>query len=119
MNTYRCNFGILSALALLTTRAACVGPPASSTADSGNVEANLKVSSPTALNTASYAISGPNMFARSGTIDVSHSQTISVTVGGIPAGSGYNARSRARRPTARPPAAVPAVLGHRRYDRWS
>ena len=57
----------------------------------GNVEASLQLSPATMLNTANYSISGPNAFMRSGTVDVSHSQTISFTVGGIPAGSGYNA----------------------------
>jgi hypothetical protein len=90
MNAYRRNFGVLSGLALLTT-GACFGPPPSSTADVGNIEANLQLSPSTSLNTASYSITGPNMFARSGTVDVSRSQTISFTVGGVPAGSGYNA----------------------------
>ena len=57
----------------------------------GNVEASLQLSPAAMLNTANYSISGPNAFMRSGTVDVSHSQTISFTVGGIPAGSGYNA----------------------------
>ena len=91
MNCNCRSFWIGSAIALLTAGAACVGPPPSSTAEMGNVEANLKLSATTSLNTASYAITGPNMFARSGTVDVSQSQTISFTVGGIPAGTGYNA----------------------------
>jgi hypothetical protein len=85
------DLGFLSALAVLTTAGACVGPPPSAMGDLGNVEANLQVSKTTALNTAAYSITGPNMFARSGTVDVSNSQTISFTVGGIPAGSGYSA----------------------------
>src|SRR4029079_8362265 len=89
MKTICRDLGILSALVLLA--GACVRPPDSPTGDMGNVQASLQLSPTAALNTASYAITGPNAFMRSGTVDVSRSQTISFTVGGIPAGSGYNA----------------------------
>ena len=56
----------------------------------GSLSASLTLSPTASLNTANYAISGPNAFARAGSIDVSHSQTISATIGGIPAGNGYN-----------------------------
>src|SRR5678816_2143618 len=88
MNTRRPR--ILSALVLLAT-GACVGPPDSTAGDRGGVTASLQLSPTTMLNTASYSITGPNAFARAGTIDVSHSETIAVTIGGIPAGIGYNA----------------------------
>ena len=75
----RCrHLGVLSALAALAA-GACVGPPdVVSRDDMGSLSASLTLSPTTSLNTASYAISGPNAFARSGSIDVSHSQTISV-----------------------------------------
>src|SRR5512138_2077718 len=82
-------FGVLSAL-ILASAGACVGPPATPAGDMGTIAANLVLSPTASLDSASYAISGPNMFVRSGSIDVRNSQTISVTVGGIPAGSGYN-----------------------------
>lgn len=41
------------------------------------------------LNTFSYTIVGPNAFSRSGTVDISHSATLSTAVGGLPVGSGY------------------------------
>jgi hypothetical protein len=42
------------------------------------------------INTASYAIMGPGGFSRMGTVDVSHSATLTLTVGGLPAGTGYH-----------------------------
>ena len=82
--------GALSAL-ILVAAGACVGPPGPIASDDmGTVSASLMLSPTASLDTADYSISGPNMFARSGSIDVRNSQTISVTVGGIPAGSGYN-----------------------------
>ena len=56
----------------------------------GSLSASLTLSPTASLNTANYAISGPNAFKSAGSIDVSHSQTISATIGGIPAGDGYN-----------------------------
>jgi len=41
------------------------------------------------LNAFSYTIVGPGAFTRSGTVDVSHSATLSTLVGGLPVGSGY------------------------------
>ncbi|HVU93056.1 MAG TPA: lamin tail domain-containing protein, partial [Jatrophihabitans sp.] len=41
------------------------------------------------LDTVSYQIAGPAGFARSGSIDVSRSGTVSATIGGLPAGTGY------------------------------
>src|SRR5262245_55200092 len=90
MNSIRRDLGTLSTLILLTA-GACMGPPHAPQGDVGNLQASLQLSPTAALNTASYSITGPNAFMRSGTVDVSHSNTISFTIGGIPAGSGYNA----------------------------
>src|SRR5690348_7739797 len=90
MKTLRRGLGILSALVVLPTTA-CVGPPDAAPGDMGSVQASLQLSPTAALNTASYSITGPNAYVRSGTVDVSRSQTISFTVGGLPAGSGYSA----------------------------
>src|SRR5262245_66675096 len=89
MKSSRANLGFLSALVLAT--GACMGPPGAPREDTGTLSASLQLTPSTSLNTANYAISGPNAFSRSGSVDVSHSQTISFTVGGIPAGNGYNA----------------------------
>jgi hypothetical protein len=90
MKTTCRHLGALSALTLLAA-GACVGPPDSVGSDVvGTVSASLQLSPTTALNTASYAISGPGAFSKSGDIDVSGSKTISATIGGIPAGNGYS-----------------------------
>ena len=41
------------------------------------------------LTSASYTITGPNNYSKTGSIDVSQSSKISATIGGIPAGAGY------------------------------
>ncbi|HXU04806.1 MAG TPA: hypothetical protein VN903_27775 [Polyangia bacterium] len=42
------------------------------------------------INTASYSITGPNGFMKSGTINVSQSNTLTATIGGLPVGMGFN-----------------------------
>src|ERR1044071_9910797 len=83
-------FGVLS-IPFMLAASGCVGPPGAPPDDVGGVSASLQLAPGVSLNTANYAISGPNMFARSGSVDVSRSQTISFSVGGIPTGDGYNA----------------------------
>ncbi len=41
------------------------------------------------VDTVAYAITGPNGFSQSGSLDVAASSTISGLIGGLPAGSGY------------------------------
>jgi len=41
------------------------------------------------LNAFTYTILGPSAFTRSGTVDISHSTTLSAVVGALPVGSGY------------------------------
>jgi hypothetical protein len=55
----------------------------------GSVGIALQLAPGISLNSVSYAISGPAGFARSGSIDVSHSGTVSATLGGLPAGTGF------------------------------
>jgi len=55
----------------------------------GSVSVALQLATGQTINTASYSITGPNGFSRSGTVDVSQSSTLSFTVGVIPAGAGY------------------------------
>jgi hypothetical protein len=54
----------------------------------GSVGLQLRLGDVT-LNSVSYVITG-NGFVKNGTIDVSKSRTISSTIGGIPAGTGYS-----------------------------
>ncbi|HEY7374417.1 MAG TPA: 5'-nucleotidase C-terminal domain-containing protein [Polyangia bacterium] len=83
---------LLGALALVSS-AAAVGcgrdqttPP---NGDIGNVEIALQAAPGVTINVVSWTISGPNAFSKAGTIDVSHSATVSTTIGGLPAGSGF------------------------------
>ncbi|HEY7372526.1 MAG TPA: metallophosphoesterase [Polyangia bacterium] len=83
-------FGAL--LAITTAAATLVGcgrePSGEGTVDgAGAVELALQVGSGITVNTFSYSINGPHTY--SGTIDVSHSSTVSATIGAIVAGSGY------------------------------
>src|SRR5438046_10212146 len=54
-----------------------------------SVEMSLEVAPGVTINSASYSITGPGSFGRSGTIDVSHSTKLSALIGGLPAGSGF------------------------------
>jgi hypothetical protein len=55
----------------------------------GSVSFALQVAPGVTVNTASYMITGPNSFMKNGTIDLSASSTLTATIGGIPAGMGY------------------------------
>jgi phospholipase C len=44
----------------------------------------------TTLNTVTYSITGPGGFMKSGSLDVSHSSTLSGLISGLPAGMGYS-----------------------------
>ena len=82
---------LMAFLALSSAGVACFGPPRSaSPEDAGIIRAAVQLAPGTTLDTVSYAIAGPGGFARAGDVDVSRSQTISFTVGGIPAGEGYS-----------------------------
>ena len=63
-------------------------PVADGAAQVGTLGVNLTVAPGVTLNTISYTITG-NGFSKTGTIDASGAPTISGTIGGIPAGSGY------------------------------
>jgi hypothetical protein len=55
----------------------------------GGIGFALQLAPGQTINSVSYAITGPGSFSRTGTIDVSHSMTISSAIGSIPAGTGY------------------------------
>ena len=57
--------------------------------DTGMVTVALVIPSGAAINSVAFTITGPGSFSRTGTIDVSHSSTISASVGSIPAGGPY------------------------------
>jgi hypothetical protein len=56
----------------------------------GRASFALQLAPNVTVNSASYTITGPNGFSKSGSVDVSHSTTLTVTIGGLPAGTGYH-----------------------------
>jgi hypothetical protein len=56
----------------------------------GSAGIALQIGGGVTVNTMAYSITGPGGFSQAGSIDVSHSTTASVLVGGIPAGTGYS-----------------------------
>jgi hypothetical protein len=56
----------------------------------GSVGLQLQLASGATINSASYTVTGPNGFSKTGTIDVSSATKLSATIGGLPAGSGYS-----------------------------
>jgi len=58
--------------------------------DVGSVGLSLTTTGGTTITAASYVITGPQGFAKSGTINVAQSSVLSATVGGLPVGSGYS-----------------------------
>jgi len=69
------------------------GPSSSSPATEesvGSVGLQLQMASGATIKSASYTITGPNGFSKTGTIDVSVATKLSATIGGLPAGAGYS-----------------------------
>ncbi|HEY7376253.1 MAG TPA: hypothetical protein VIF57_29090, partial [Polyangia bacterium] len=83
---------LLSAIALGTASAGawiggCATEPVAtkpSQSDVGQVTFDLQVGFGVTLNSVGYAITGPAGFNRTGTIDVSHSSTVSAVITGLP-----------------------------------
>jgi acid phosphatase len=62
-----------------------------SAADStGSIGVALVLAPGSTLNTVTYQISGPNSFMKSGSLDLTHSTTLSAVIAGLPAGMGYS-----------------------------
>jgi hypothetical protein len=57
--------------------------------DLGSARLALQLAPGASLGAVSYAITGPGGFSKTGAVDVTHSSTLSVVVGAIPAGRGY------------------------------
>jgi hypothetical protein len=55
----------------------------------GELGLSLELPNGALIHSASYTITGPMGFIKTGTIDASQSATLSVLIGGIPAGAGY------------------------------
>src|SRR5262249_18430654 len=80
---------VLGTIALLSTAAVGCGQNLNNPADTGSVELALQAAPGVTINVVNYMISGPNSFSKNGTIDVSHSSTVSAPIGGLPAGSPF------------------------------
>src|SRR5262245_8099674 len=55
----------------------------------GTVGLALQLPSGTSIDSATYTITGPKDFTKTGTIDVHDSTKLTATIPGIPAGNGY------------------------------
>ncbi|HVZ73350.1 MAG TPA: hypothetical protein VHJ20_13310 [Polyangia bacterium] len=55
----------------------------------GEANFDLQIAGGQTILTATYTITGPGGFTKTGPIDVSHSTSLTTTVGGLPAGTGY------------------------------
>jgi hypothetical protein len=64
-------------------------PSMESPAQTGEIGLSLELPNGTLILSASYTITGPMGFVKTGTIDTSLSATLSVQIGGIPAAAGY------------------------------
>jgi 5'-nucleotidase len=82
---------ILVALALASlTYGACAPGGAGESADLGAATFDLQLAQDLTINSVSYTITGPNVFTKMGSIDVSHSATVTATIGGLPTGTGFS-----------------------------
>src|SRR5262252_3422084 len=63
--------------------------PGTAGGGAGSFEIALVIGGGFTLDAVNYAITGPASFAKTGTIDVSQSATLTATIGGIPAGRGF------------------------------
>ncbi len=55
----------------------------------GSIGLALQLGPGQTLDTVAYTITGPNNFVKTGTLNVSHSTTVSGTIGGLPAGNNF------------------------------
>src|SRR4051812_40921658 len=86
----------IAALALLGAGSSawiggCSPDPADNAGDkeTGSVGLDLQLAFGLTLNSVTYTITSPSGFTKVGTVNVSNSSTVSVVVGGIPFGAGY------------------------------
>ncbi|HEX3775315.1 MAG TPA: hypothetical protein VHV51_12675, partial [Polyangiaceae bacterium] len=65
-----------------------IGSASSDSDRSGEVGLSLQVAPGIVVNTVTYTITGPGTFAKTGSVDVSNSSTISALISPVPAGTG-------------------------------
>jgi hypothetical protein len=56
----------------------------------GSLDLGLQLGNGASLASASYTITGPSGFSKTGSIDISKSNKLSAVIGGLPAGSGFS-----------------------------
>src|SRR5690349_2090931 len=82
---------LLASLMGLSSLACSGAPKTGAAADdaSGSVGLALQLPGGQTLNTFTYQITGPSAFAKSGSLDVSHSTALSAVISPLPAGTGF------------------------------
>jgi hypothetical protein len=65
-------------------------PSQESEGNSGSVGLKLQLASGATINSASYTITGPGGYTKTGSLELTSATTLSATIGGIPAGVGYS-----------------------------
>jgi hypothetical protein len=82
-------FGGFAAIAGCNVGTGANAPSVTSQDATGQVSLALQLAGGATIQSASYTITGPNAFSRTGSIDLSSSSTLTATIGGLPAGTGY------------------------------
>jgi hypothetical protein len=86
---------VLAAAATLAATGCDAGPTSQNQdADPGAVSMALELAPGSSLNAVDYQISGPGSFMKSGTLDVSHSATLSASFSPLPPGTGFQLELR-------------------------
>jgi len=83
------------ALGFAFATAGCSSEPSATAGErspesAGELSLALRLASGATLSSVDYAITGPGGFAKTGSLDVGQSSTVSGTIGGLPAGAGYS-----------------------------
>jgi hypothetical protein len=87
-------WGLIGSLATAALAVGCsdgtVPGTGSPVAGAGQLQVALQLSNGATVSSASYVITGPGGFTKSGSLNVANSASISGVIGGLPAGSGYS-----------------------------
>ncbi|HTQ06484.1 MAG TPA: metallophosphoesterase [Polyangiaceae bacterium] len=86
-------WGFVGSLAAAGLVAACSDagtPPGGTVAGAGQLQVALQLANGTSVSSATYTITGPGGFTKSGNLNVGNSGAISAVIGGLPAGTGFS-----------------------------
>ncbi|HVR61301.1 MAG TPA: hypothetical protein VMU50_05345, partial [Polyangia bacterium] len=81
--------GTLAVAGLFSAAAGCGSSRPGDASDRGTASLDLQIASGIILDQAGFTITGPSGFTKSGTVDLSHSASLMLNIGGLPAGTGY------------------------------